>query len=685
MKYVTIVFFLLAGLAAPAQIPGITHQKHVDSLFRLLPVSTGNRYIDLLNALSLELSPRNFDSAFRYARKAYLFADLVHYEKGKGVALFNIGNCFYFKNDMRNAQLNYLAALSVLEPYEPSDEIGDLCLQLGAVSQYVSNHRKMALYFLRAKDNFLALNDSLSAIAAYSNLSYAYYFIEITTNSDTLFNKGTSTMLDSMGKYNKPVLEFYLRSPRPRLQENYKILLSEYFNVQAEYHYYKNEDSLALVHYLKGLEVARENRDVVREGMSLLNIANLYYKKLRSLEKGYEYINRAIEILERTQARHYFGLALGDRASMELGGNRYKESERDYLRALKEIDSYLVILTHWQFIDPTSRISIGTEARWFKISIFADLVTLYEKAGNYKQALYAKRSLERERSIQTRDELTRQITKLETDYEDELKRKEIDGLKKDNELRKLRMNQARFIFGGIGGVLLILFLAVMVWIQHRRRITEQKSLVLEQKLLRSQMNPHFIFNSLTNIQNFILTEKPEKASIYLTKFSMLVRNILDNSVEDYVPLEKEIETLEHYLELQKIRFAGKFDYRIHVPDDVDTEVLKIPPMLAQPFIENSIEHGIRHRETPGMIDIRFTIKGNLLVFEVEDNGIGREKAREINIAKDPKHKSMATSLTLERIANLNRKLKEKIRLEITDLKATSGESLGTLVQFAIPV
>jgi len=199
------------------------------------------------------------------------------------------------------------------------------------------------------------------------------------------------------------------------------------------------------------------------------------------------------------------------------------------------------------------------------------------------------------------------------------------------------------------------------------------------------MNPHFIFNSLSSIQNFIVTEKPDKASIYLSKFSKLFRNILDNSVEEFVTLEKEISTIENYLELQKVRYAGKFDYRIDIANEIDAETMQIPPMLAQPFIENAIEHGIKHRETPGHINIRFSLKDRTLIFEVEDDGIGRQKAREIEIAQDPGHRSMSTSLTRERLANLNRKLHRKIVLEIIDLQNALGEAAGTRGVFGVPV
>jgi len=283
------------------------------------------------------------------------------------------------------------------------------------------------------------------------------------------------------------------------------------------------------------------------------------------------------------------------------------------------------------------------------------------------------------------DNLNREMMGLQAEYEDEIKRQEIAALARDNDLRRLKLNQARITFISAGSFLIIVFLIIMLWIQHKRSKSEHKALILEQKLLRSQMNPHFIFNSLSSIQNFIVTEKPDKASIYLSKFSRLVRNILDNSLEEFVSLEKEVSTIENYLELQKVRYAGKFDYTIDIDKDIDIDTVKIPPMLAQPFIENAIEHGIKHRETPGRIDIRFSLKDHTLVFEVEDDGVGRQKAREIEVLRDPEHKSMATSLTRERLANLNRKLHKKIELEIIDLQNALGEACGTRVVFGVPV
>jgi len=164
-----------------------------------------------------------------------------------------------------------------------------------------------------------------------------------------------------------------------------------------------------------------------------------------------------------------------------------------------------------------------------------------------------------------------------------------------------------------------------------------------------------------------------------------VRNILDCSVEEYIPLEEEISTIKNYLELQKLRFPDKFDFSVEVDETIDPENLNIPPMLLQPFIENSIEHGFKHKEGKGNIRITFTSKNGMILIELQDDGIGREKAQELLLETNKDHKSLATALTRERIQALNKKQKEKIVLNILDLKDEEGRPVGTKVILEIPV
>ena len=164
-----------------------------------------------------------------------------------------------------------------------------------------------------------------------------------------------------------------------------------------------------------------------------------------------------------------------------------------------------------------------------------------------------------------------------------------------------------------------------------------------------------------------------------------MRNILDSSDNEQIPLSKEIATIENYLELQKVRFTHKFDFLVNVDDHIDAENIFIPPMLAQPFIENAIEHGIKPMETKGLINLNIQLRNDTLTIEIEDNGIGRKKAGELLQKQDKDHKSMAIDITRQRIEVINRKSKNPIRFEIEDLVHENGEAAGTRVVFEVPV
>lgn len=172
----------------------------------------------------------------------------------------------------------------------------------------------------------------------------------------------------------------------------------------------------------------------------------------------------------------------------------------------------------------------------------------------------------------------------------------------------------------------------------------------EMQTLRAQMNPHFMFNTLNSINSYIIQNKTQDASKYLTSFARLMRNILDNSRQQTIPLKKEIQTLELYLELESARLEHTFEYRVVIAEGIDPYLLEVPPTLVQPFVENAIWHGILGRKHDGRISISFEMKdAETLHIIVEDNGIGRQKSREINRNKGTRHKSYGTEITMDRL------------------------------------
>jgi ligand-binding sensor domain-containing protein len=214
--------------------------------------------------------------------------------------------------------------------------------------------------------------------------------------------------------------------------------------------------------------------------------------------------------------------------------------------------------------------------------------------------------------------------------------------------------------------------------EFNRRIAQ-----VEMSALRAQMNPHFVFNCLNSINRFILLNDPETASGYLTKFSRLIRLILDNSRTETVPLDKELEALRLYIDMETMRFDGRFSYQITVDPHVQTEHREVPPLLIQPYVENAIWHGLMQKKEPGMLWIRIFEQNNILHLEVEDNGIGRVKAHEIKSKSAVTHKSHGMQVTAERLDIIRNLYGMEANVAIEDLQTESGLAAGTLVKITI--
>jgi ligand-binding sensor domain-containing protein/anti-sigma regulatory factor (Ser/Thr protein kinase) len=212
---------------------------------------------------------------------------------------------------------------------------------------------------------------------------------------------------------------------------------------------------------------------------------------------------------------------------------------------------------------------------------------------------------------------------------------------------------------------------------------EQKALALEMKTLRAQMNPHFIFNSLNSVNRFILQNNRNEASAYLTKFSKLIRMILQHSQEQLIPLENELDALKLYLELESIRFENRFEFKTSVQSSIETAEVKVPPLIIQPYAENAIWHGLMHKESKGRLDIEITAEGHYLFISITDDGVGREKAAGLESRPD-NHKSIGMRLTQERIRNLGQGT-EDAYVQVFDLTNPDGSPAGTEVTIKIPL
>jgi LytS/YehU family sensor histidine kinase len=230
-------------------------------------------------------------------------------------------------------------------------------------------------------------------------------------------------------------------------------------------------------------------------------------------------------------------------------------------------------------------------------------------------------------------------------------------------------------------LLIYVFAVIRFRVIRRRDLLREQALIFRQQALASQMNPHFVFNTLNTIQALVLKEDKTKALDMFSSFATLLRKSLQYSTERFIPLSEELRILNLYFELEEMRFEGNLSYRILPGENVDIEKLSVPAMLIQPLVENALVHGLRRKEGGGEVLIRFEFRGTKLICEVEDNGIGRAASSQVKKG----HSSAGTRITRDRLRVLGLMNNEDYSIDIIDkINPETGEALGTIVRLTLP-
>jgi uncharacterized protein HemY len=306
---------------------------------------------------------------------------------------------------------------------------------------------------------------------------------------------------------------------------------------------------------------------------------------------------------------------------------------------------------------------------------------LYENVGDYKKALsnyqeyvslvdilYKKKEKEIEDAVAINKSLAEKQNRINSLEKDRALSESTSKLYESEQQITIEnyKRQRLIIYSLIGGLLLLLIAVYFMYKSNKQRRLANNLLAL--KSLRSQMNPHFIFNALNSVNSFIAQNDERTANRYLTDFSTLMRNVLNNSEEDFIPLSKEIELLELYMKLEHSRFKDKFDYKVEIAEDLKINEYKIPPMLLQPYIENAVWHGLRYKKVKGFLKVAFYQKNeDSICIEISDDGIGRKKSKELKTANQQKQQSKGMDNIKKRVAILNEMYSDKIAVLIEDL------------------
>lgn len=406
-------------------------------------------------------------------------------------------------------------------------------------------------------------------------------------------------------------------------------ILGMVYNEQEMYNKALSHFNQALIYY-----ESSNNKEKIA---SVYHNVGTVFKAQKKYQNALNYLNRSIEIREQYGSKDQIFHTYRTIADL------YKEiNDKD--KALQYMEIYL------NYLDSNTTLQAATK--------IAELSESY-------------RAEQRERLIsQQKDSIQRQMQE-----------RALTSTKLENS--QLRNNFQFYII--IAFIIIIVLAAVIVFYRwNQAKIKQQQNEAeMSQKLLRTQMNPHFVFNAMSVIQSYIFENDTVNSSKFLINFSRLMRLILENSPKEHIPIKTEVEILEKYLSMQKLRFQERFDYNIKVHPSLYDEFAIIPPMITQPFIENSIEHGQLHTIEGGFIEISFERVDNMLHIHIVDNGIGRKGSKALK--KSSAHKSMAMDITRQRIDNLNRKYKTEgyLLVEDYDKELESGTKVLISLPYAV--
>lgn len=685
LRSFTLFILALDLLTVTAQKFLLIKTYNVDSLLQILPGQSMEERVNTLNGLAVSLSFVDFDQSTQYAGEAMSMAKELDFKEGQADAFRAFGYIYLYQGNYPMALINFNDALTLYEKLGKKHTAGWLCYDIAMTHYNARNYEKTLDYGNQALRIFRQKLKDGTPVGSVKDTLRIYEGLGLT------YGTGQLGMPDKLIKCYRLSLEIGKKNNFDPTE-----LMIITYRLGGEYLMLDNPDS-ALFYLNEALAYPELNSSTRAIKNRIKDWLALFYLKKGEFKKGLSYVNEAYDFYNEHGFLFwsvYLSNGLGNfymKANDQGTAEKYFRHAETIFKEMLERDSwyrydslkYVVNFgsDYFYFIPPRQmKVMQWTEGK----AMYYNLYQICEKKKLPYEALKYHVAYANAGDSLMALQRNRDIIELQTKYETERKEEQIKALSQENEFQDLKLKQSRGFLFGLGGLVVTVLLFAWLILRQNKLRNDQQNLLLQQKLFRSQMNPHFIFNSLTSIQNYILEENSDKASKYLSRFSKLVRNILDSSVEEYVTLQEEISTIENYLELQKLRFQNKFDYTIEVDKAIHPENVLIPPMLAQPFIENSIEHGIKHKKSKGNIFIRFTLKDNNIVFEVEDDGVGREKAREILFKQNKEHKSLATAITMERIRVLNKKLKKKIIFNLQDLKNSADKPSGTKVQLEIP-
>ena len=606
---------------------------------------------------------------------------------------YNYGFIQRLKNETRSAKAFFKKAEAFAKSVEDNQLHGIIDSELGGCYVELNVSDSALYYYKRALIYTKMFGDQQKVAIGYNNISIAYYRV---------------------GNYEKAI-EWQLVAIKAKENLGDTISLATSLNNAGSFFLKVKKFTQAKRYLSKSFRLLNDESKMA--GFSALNLG-ICYKMTGDLDSALYYYNMAIKIYTRLGLESNIGKAYSN-----IGG--VYEGKRDYGKALEYMQKSLetskklnneydiairsrnVANVYLELKQPArakshileaKRLADKLKSTELSMEVYNTLARYYEVTGNFAVSLANYKIYKELNDSLFSESSEKTINELNTKYETEKKEQEIEALKNQSRISELELirkessiYQQRLIlyFTAIISILTafalyLLFRRYKLKQKNARELLARQKLELEQRMLLSQMNPHFIFNSLAAVQEYIGISETTKAQTFLSKFARLMRAILQNSRRQFIPVDEEMESLKWYLEIEKQRFGARFDYELTSEIDEPAFVM-VPPMMVQPFVENAIVHGFSNMASGGFLKIEYRQTDETIHVLVEDNGKGRASASTDQKGTEKGHVSLGTKVVAERLQLLSAELNLPASCVYEDLTTHQGEPCGTRVRLVLPI
>ncbi len=623
----------------------IAQNQVIDSLKRVIQVSKiDSAKVNIYNTIADKFKESYPDSTAYYALKASALAKKTNYNFGIANAFMNSGNSNIILSNYKKALHDFENAKAYFEKeLKNTSNIDKKRIKNGLARSYAS----IGVVFSEINTYSRAIENYLKALKIYQEIGQ--------TNSISKAYNNIGIVYKSQFNYSK-ALEYFKKALAIQEQIGEETVGVTLTNIGSVY-FEKGNTKEALLYFNKA-KLVFEKKENKRGYALLLNYLGDYYRRQSNVSEASIFYNQSIKLYDEMENKFGASLVLYNLGLLNISQEKYTDALPFLLKSLsyaKEIG------VQDQTIEDEKIIS----------ELYGKLNNPTASLAHYKNYIIA-------RDLMNNEENDKKFLRSELNFEYE---------KREALLVEKNKSQHQLILFSIIGGLLLLGLIFVTYnrMQVKKRLTLQKEVAeYEQKALHLQMNPHFVFNCLGSISSFIVQNGTDSAIKYLSKFSKLMRLTLEYSKGSLIPVDKEIESLQNYLELEQLRFNNKFEFAIHSSTAIEDD-MALPPLLIQPFVENAILHGMVPKEGNGKIEVNFNVINNQLICTIIDDGIGFNKSKELKENSVKAHQSMALEITKKRLEMMENTTSKKSEVKIEELKDANGNPCGTKVELNLPL